>query len=160
KIIEWFSPLNLFLRQADIFSTREPGTGKWLLEDTLFNNWKSGTTKTVWCPGMPGAGKTVLASIIVDNLRATVDSQNTGVAVIYLNHKETEVQSPSNLLAPIWRQLVVDRPMSPTVHSLYVKHREQRTRPPVEDTYRVLSSTVSDLSRVFIIIDALDEYPE
>ncbi|KAJ7453550.1 hypothetical protein B0H11DRAFT_272721 [Mycena galericulata] len=60
EIIEWCSPLNFFVRQADIFGTRQEGTGEWLLEDEKFTSWKSGTGKTLWCRGMPGAGKTVL----------------------------------------------------------------------------------------------------
>ncbi|KAJ7716646.1 hypothetical protein B0H14DRAFT_3012795, partial [Mycena olivaceomarginata] len=31
QIIDWLSPLNFFLRQADISRTRQPGTGEWLL---------------------------------------------------------------------------------------------------------------------------------
>ncbi|KAJ6538461.1 ankyrin repeat-containing domain protein [Mycena vulgaris] len=160
EIIEWYSPLNFFLRQADIFNTRQPGTGRWLLEDDLFKAWKSGTGKVLWCPGMPGAGKTVLASVVVDHLRANMDSQSTGVAVLYLNHKETEVHSPSNLLAGVWRQLVLQKPISSAVHQLYAKHREPRTRPSLEEIHAVLCSTISEHSEVFIIIDALDEYPE
>ncbi|KAJ7779548.1 hypothetical protein B0H14DRAFT_2961720, partial [Mycena olivaceomarginata] len=31
KIIQWFSPLNFFPQQDDIFATRQEGTGEWLL---------------------------------------------------------------------------------------------------------------------------------
>ncbi|KAJ7844658.1 hypothetical protein B0H13DRAFT_126803 [Mycena leptocephala] len=97
RIIEWYSSINFFLRQADILNSRQPGTGQWLLEHHLFKKWKSGVTKTIWCRGMPGAGKTVLVSIVVDNLRAELESETIGIAVIYLSHKETETQSPTNL---------------------------------------------------------------
>ncbi|KAJ6563634.1 hypothetical protein DFH09DRAFT_1364040 [Mycena vulgaris] len=160
KIIEWFSPLNFFLRQADIFNSREPGTGQWFLEHELFKKWKTGTTKMLWCPGMPGAGKTVLSSIVVEDLRETLENQDTGIAVLYLNHKETEMQSPSNLLAGLWRQLIVEKPISSAVARLYSKHRERRTRPSLEEIHAILGSAVSQYSNAFIIIDALDEYPE
>ncbi|KAJ7869388.1 hypothetical protein B0H13DRAFT_2253758 [Mycena leptocephala] len=138
EIIRWFSPLNFFPRQADIFNARQPGTGGWLLQDALFKKWKSGSTETVWCRGMPGAGKTVLCAIVVDYLRRNLDSENIRIAVVYLNHKETEAQSPSNVLAAIWRQLILEQPLSPTVEQLCAKHP----------------------ARVFIVVDALDEYPE
>ncbi|KAJ6521454.1 hypothetical protein DFH09DRAFT_215565 [Mycena vulgaris] len=160
KIIQWFSPLNFFLRQADIFSTRQPGTGEWLLQDELFKRWRSGEEKTMWCRGMPGAGKTVLASIVVNDLRTNLDIQSTGVAVLYLSHKETEAQSPAHLFAGLWRQLVVDKPISSTVYSLYVKHHERRTRPSLEEIRDIFCSTLSQSSNVFIVVDALDEYPE
>ncbi|KAJ7706814.1 ankyrin repeat-containing domain protein [Mycena rosella] len=160
KIIEWFSPLNFFLRQADISSTRQPGTGEWLLQDELFKEWKSGSVKTVWCRGMPGAGKTVLASMVVNHLRASLESRSVGVAVIYLNHQETEAQSIPNLLAGLWRQLVVRKPISLAVSGLYEKHREQRTRSSLAEVDFILCSAISEMSNVFIIVDAVDEYPE
>ncbi|KAJ6531019.1 ankyrin repeat-containing domain protein [Mycena capillaripes] len=160
KILDWFSPINSFLRQADISSMQQSGTGTWLLQNDKIKLWKLGKQRTVWCRGMPGAGKTVLASMVIDDLCANLESQRTGVAVVYLNHKETEIQTPSNLLAALWRQLTFGRPLSTAVHELYVKHHEQRTRPSLEDVSSVLCSTVSELSGVFLVIDALDEYPE
>ncbi|KAJ7642448.1 hypothetical protein DFH06DRAFT_999809, partial [Mycena polygramma] len=159
-ILDWLSPINSFLRQADISSMQQSGTGKWFVQGDLMKQWRSGKPKTVWCRGMPGAGKTVLASMVVDDLRTIPDCQNTGVAVIYLNHKETEIQTPSNVLAALWRQLTVGKPLTDVVRQLYAKHRERRTRPTLEDIFFVLYLTLSELSSAFIIIDALDEYPE
>lgn len=51
RIIEWYSPLNFFLRQADIFSIRQPGTGGWLLQAESFKDWKSGTGRILWGRG-------------------------------------------------------------------------------------------------------------
>ncbi|KAJ7499629.1 hypothetical protein FB451DRAFT_41815 [Mycena latifolia] len=160
EIIEWYSPLNFFLRQADIFNARQPGTGQWLLEDARFNAWISGTGKILWCRGMPGAGKTVLVSIVVDTLRTDLAREDIGIAAIYLNHKETEAHSPSMLLASIWRQLVCMKSISSTLHQLYDKHREPRTRPTEKDDDTILRSIISEYSKVFILVDALDEYPE
>ncbi|KAJ6496282.1 ankyrin repeat-containing domain protein, partial [Mycena sanguinolenta] len=160
EIIAWFSPLNFSPRQADLFNARQPGTGGWLLETPVFKRWELGYTDTVWCRGIPGAGKTILCAMVVDHLRKDQDSENTRVAVIFLNHKETEAQSPPNILAAIWRQLVFEQPLPPTVEGLYSKHQEQRTRPSLEDIHSVLCSTASAFSRVFIVVDALDEYPE
>ncbi|KAJ7031269.1 hypothetical protein C8F04DRAFT_1263092 [Mycena alexandri] len=160
NILEWFSPINSFLRQADISGTHQSGTGTWLFEDDVVKQWRAGTLKTLWCRGMPGAGKTVLASMVVENLRAAPNEQSTCVAVIYLNHKETEIQTPANLLAALWRQLIFGKPLTPAVHRLYAKHREQRTRPSLEDIYSILCSTISKLSAVHLVVDALDEYPE
>ncbi|KAF7364328.1 ANK-REP-REGION domain-containing protein [Mycena sanguinolenta] len=137
-----------------------PGTGGWLLQDPVFKKWELGTTGTVWCRGIPGAGKTILSAMVVDHLWKSLDSENTRVAVIFLNHKETEAQSPTNVLAAIWRQLIFEQPLSPAVEGLYLKHQEKRTRPSLEDIHSTLCSTASAFSHVFIVVDALDEYPE
>jgi hypothetical protein len=46
------------------------------------------------------------------------------------------------------------------VQQLYAAHCEPRTRPSLEDFHRVLCSTVAEFSKVFLVVDAWDEYPE
>ncbi|KAJ6517615.1 hypothetical protein DFH09DRAFT_1332314 [Mycena vulgaris] len=162
EIIKWYSPLNFSPRQAEIINTRQPETGLWLLEDPNFKVWKSGFEQKLLCRGMPGAGKTVLVSIVVDHLQAVAAAsvQNIGVAVVYLNHKERDEHSPAKLLASLWRQLVFRRPISPTIHELYESHHEPGTRPFIKDDHAVLRSVIAEYSKVYIVVDALDEYPE
>jgi hypothetical protein len=52
RIIDWLSPINFFLRQADISNVRQPGTGEWLLADPHFQEWKNGSGRTLWCRGI------------------------------------------------------------------------------------------------------------
>ncbi|KAJ6517782.1 hypothetical protein DFH09DRAFT_1287642 [Mycena vulgaris] len=123
--------------------------------------WESGSESTLWCHGIPGAGKTVLASMVVDHLSAEFrNNKNIGVACIYLNHKEANQQPPPKLLAGLWRQLVLDRDIGFIAKSLYKQHREKGTVPSLEEVVNVLSSSLKEFSQVFIIVDAMDEYPE
>ncbi|KAJ7816855.1 hypothetical protein B0H14DRAFT_3743119 [Mycena olivaceomarginata] len=43
--IAWYSPLNFFLRQADVFSGHQSGTGAWFLQHKVFQEWKSMSEK-------------------------------------------------------------------------------------------------------------------
>jgi hypothetical protein len=72
------------------------------------------------------------------------------------------MQSPENILAGLWQQLIFGRPILPgsPAHMLYQKHLERRTRPSVDEMHAILSSAVADFSKVYLVIDALDEYPE
>ncbi|KAJ6595809.1 ankyrin repeat domain-containing protein, partial [Mycena vulgaris] len=160
KILEWMSPLNSFQRQADIFSNWQPGTGGWLLADAKFKEWKSVLGQVLWCRGMPGAGKTVLASLIVNHLEAQVQNNIFGLACLYLNHKELEAQTLLNLLGSLWRQLVWGKSMPSSIVSLHEHHREKHTRPPIDEVYRALTFIITQYSKVYIVVDALDEYPE
>ncbi|KAF7345781.1 ANK-REP-REGION domain-containing protein [Mycena venus] len=161
KIIDWLSPINFFLRQADISREREKGTGGWLLAHPLFKNWESSSGSTLWCRGIPGAGKTVLASMVVDHLSAAFrNNKDIGVACIYLNHKEADQQTPPKLLAGLWRQLVLDQDIGSIAGGLYKQHREKGTVPSLEEVVNLLSSSLKEFSQVFIIVDAIDEYPE
>jgi hypothetical protein len=51
-IAEWLSPLNFETRQATTFRQRAEGTGKWLLDSTTFKEWRDGTSRTLFCPGI------------------------------------------------------------------------------------------------------------
>jgi hypothetical protein len=52
EYIKWASPLNFFPRQEDVFSNRQPGTGEWLLQDSVFKKWKAGEIRALWCRGI------------------------------------------------------------------------------------------------------------
>ncbi|KAF7352200.1 ANK-REP-REGION domain-containing protein [Mycena venus] len=159
QIMEWMTPLNFFQRQSDIFGTWQVGTGEWFLEDPFLKDWESGSGEILWCQGMPGAGKTVLSSVVVNHLARNRNS-DTGVACIYLNYKETETQTPVNLLAALWKQLVVGKSIPPPVLQLYTHHRDHATRPLLDEVLEALQSVLTQYSKVYIIVDALDEYPE
>jgi hypothetical protein len=63
------------------------------------------------------------------------------------------LNTPSKPLAGLWRQLIFWKSISLEIQKLYEDHCEPRTCP-------VLRSVVSEYSKVFVVVDALDEYPE
>ncbi|KAJ7767671.1 hypothetical protein B0H16DRAFT_1308431 [Mycena metata] len=160
KIAEWLSPLNSFQRQLDILSTSQPGTGRWLLAHTLFKKWENDCGQTLWGRGIPGAGKTVLISLVIHHLEARND--DIGIAWIYLNHKESDIQTPVNILGSFLKQLTThgSRPIPATLQTLYQHHRERKTRPTPEEMLEAFPSIITGYSKVYLIIDAFDEYPE
>ncbi|KAF7365804.1 ANK-REP-REGION domain-containing protein [Mycena venus] len=162
QIIDWFSPINFFLRYADIARARQAGTGEWLLVEPHFQEWESGSGRTLWCRGIPGAGKTILASMVVDHLRirAKRQKENIGVACIYLNHKDAGNQTPDKLLSGLWRQLVRGRDIGSLAKEIYEEHFEERTPPLSEEVVQVLRSSFDHFSKIYFIVDAVDEYPE
>ncbi|KAJ7152007.1 ankyrin repeat-containing domain protein [Mycena filopes] len=135
QIIDWFSPINFFQQHADLASARQEETGGWLTRDPCFQDWKEGLGTTLWCRGIPGAGKTVLVSMVVDHLR-----QGT--------------TTPS-----IWKQLVIGRRDISDVKALHEKHSEKKTTPSLAEIEKIVHSEVSK-SNVYLVVDAVDEYPE
>ncbi|KAF8188272.1 ankyrin repeat-containing domain protein, partial [Mycena galopus ATCC 62051] len=130
--------------------------------DDCFKQWKISSGKTLWCRGIPGSGKTVLASVVVDHFKEVTRSENAALAFIYLNHKEIQSQSPSNLLAALWRQLMIGKTISEAsrIQWLYEEHSEKGTRPSLAEIHEVLSLEVAQWRKIYIVVDALDEYPE
>jgi hypothetical protein len=51
-IVAWLSPLHFKIKHKDVFSRYQEGTGKWMLDSKEFNDWFSGSGRTLWCPGI------------------------------------------------------------------------------------------------------------
>ncbi|KAJ7193742.1 ankyrin repeat-containing domain protein [Mycena pura] len=160
KILAWLSELNFSQRQADIFTQWQPGTSDWLLESSQFKEWESGAKKILWCVGIPGAGKTVIASRVVNYLINSTQNRNIGVACIYLNHKETKSQTVKNLLGALLKQLAFGKPISPELQKFYELHHERQTEPNSDELFEVLKFAVGKYLKAYLVIDGLDEYPE
>ena len=160
KILAWLSPLNFWITQQDIFSRRHEGTGTWLLGDDIFKSWLHGTKRILWCPGIPGAGKTVLASIIISYLEQTVMQDDVGIAYIYFNYKE-QGQTPINLISSLLRQLIQQGGKIPgDIIDLYRFHVDKGTRPSLAEYSKLLQLKIKALSKAYIVVDALDESDE
>ena len=69
QILDWLSPDDFAAQQSDLFRRYKAGTGQWLLNSHEFKLWLRGERPTLFCPGMPGAGKTMLTSLIFHNLQ-------------------------------------------------------------------------------------------
>jgi hypothetical protein len=159
EILEWLTYLDYTAQQNDFFSRRQPGTGKWLLESAEYQNWVAGEKQTLFCPGIPGAGKTILTATVVDHLLNKFDGNaDVGIAYIYCDFRRTAEQKIASLLASLVRQLTRTRPSMPScVRDLYNRHNKTRTRPLVREILTTLHSLVSQYRKVFLVIDALDE---
>lgn len=54
-ILTWISSLIFEERQRDVLCKRYPGTGQWLLDHEIFQDWRNGvhdTPSVLWCPGI------------------------------------------------------------------------------------------------------------
>jgi hypothetical protein len=157
-VMAWLSSAAFPTQQADFIAHRQVDTGLWFLDSPEFNEWLQGQSKTLFCHGIPGAGKTMLAAIAVNHLHNCVETPDMGVAYLYCNYKRQADQNAPDLLAAILKQLVQDRPsMAQPLWNLYEHHEVRGTKLPLNDTLRILKSVLPHFSKVYIIIDALDE---
>ncbi|KAL5371349.1 hypothetical protein DPSP01_014323 [Paraphaeosphaeria sporulosa] len=157
KMVEWISPTDHPAQQSDIIGRRQKGTGQWFLDAPEFTRWLSKPKGTLFCPGIPGAGKTMVAAIAIDHLLKSAQSSSVGVAYVYCNYKAQE-QDTSSMLAAIVKQLVQSRPSTAEpVARLHKQHADRGTKPSLEEIYGALREVVTKYSTVYVIIDALDE---
>jgi hypothetical protein len=67
-ILDWITVTDYSSQQSDFLRRRQMGTGQWLLDSTDYKQWVAAIQQTLFCPGIPGAGKTILTSVVVDDL--------------------------------------------------------------------------------------------
>ncbi|KAK6349927.1 hypothetical protein TWF696_006186 [Orbilia brochopaga] len=161
EILNWLTPIDYGPRQSDYLRRRQPGTGEWLLASNEYNTWLE-HKHVLFCPGIPGAGKTILTSIVIDNLTTRFSSDLTvGIAYVYCNFKRSYEQKFDDLLKSLLKQLAeqCQHSLPSSVKELHNKHRPRRTQPSYEEIVQAIRSVIKTYSRVFVIIDAVDEYP-
>jgi hypothetical protein len=158
-ILEWLTAIDYALQQSDFINRREAGTGQWLINSDEYQTWVRTPKTTLFCPGIPGAGKTILTAIAIDDLTMRFRTKaDIGIAYLYCNFRRKDEQKADDLLASLLKQLSEQRTALPdSVKALYKEHRDKRTRPSFDELSKVFQSVIAMFSKVFIIIDALDE---
>lgn len=73
-ILDWLTRIDYYSQQNDFINRRQAETGQWLLDSEQFEAWEGTEERTLFCPGIPGAGKTILTSIVIDTLTTSQDN--------------------------------------------------------------------------------------
>ena len=133
----------------DVASRRTAGTGNWLLESKEFRAWFSSSEGILWCRGIPGAGKTMISSLIIDHLRKISEqSPSIGVAGVYFSYKDP--QSTINLLGSLLQQLINKSGDSPSILC--------NDQPLSLDVLsKAFPNVIPSYDPTFLVLDALDE---
>ncbi|KAK0609915.1 hypothetical protein B0T17DRAFT_545521 [Bombardia bombarda] len=73
--------------QLDFMSASTKGSGQWLTKSTEFQTWLGQRHQTLFCPGIPGAGKTMLTANVIDFLQTKFSNQDdVRIAFLYCNY--------------------------------------------------------------------------
>lgn len=112
------------------------------------------------CQGIPGAGKTILSSFVISHLQEEFRGNDTvGIAFLYFNYKSLQEQVLGDLLGSLVRQLIQEQRTLPTeIQELFMNHENGKKKLTTKTLAAALQVALRVYSRVFIIVDALDEY--
>ncbi|KAI8292980.1 Ankyrin repeat and KH domain-containing protein 1 [Colletotrichum sp. SAR 10_98] len=139
----------------------QPGTGAWLTDGLLFNDWLQRQNSFLWLYGFAGCGKSILCSTAIQHIvQHQKSSQDIGVAFFFFVFDDTGKQDASALLRALIMQLSgkeSNTSLSSHLSRLYDSCRNSAPR------NQALLDCLHRLSRSFkhtyIFIDALDESP-
>ncbi|KAK6523121.1 hypothetical protein TWF694_006016 [Orbilia ellipsospora] len=159
EVLQWLTEADYGLIHTDKIREKQAGTGEWFLESPQFREWYQNAAQTIFCPGRPGAGKTIITATVIDRiLKLHGQDDQIGIAYIYFNYKNVNEQKTEKVFASLLKQLTQKLPEVPTcMKELYQQHKKNNTHPVIEEYLKTLDTVASLHSKVFILIDALDE---
>ncbi|KAK6842958.1 hypothetical protein PG987_003818 [Apiospora arundinis] len=139
------------------------GSGKWFLDKSVYVAWRESSCSSVlWLHGVPGSGKTKLASLVVDDLKPTEH-----IAYFYCMRNPSEPLRAlgQSILASLVRQLASVDPSKPLLSPIVSQYQSaldgyegfEDQSWTVDDCRSVLLDLLDEYPAVTIIIDALDE---
>ncbi|KAK3390052.1 ankyrin repeat-containing domain protein [Podospora didyma] len=161
KVNAWLAPANVAANHKAASSLRHGESGNWFLEGKAFQTWLDDDNSFLWLHAIPGAGKTVLASSIINYLRDNVQSTDTGLAYFYCDYKDAQKQDPSKLLGTILAMLAKQkRAIFENIQDFFLG--QLKDSPAFTATFDELLSNFATFlgghfRRVVLVVDALDE---
>ena len=150
-IIDWLSPLSFQARQSELHNQCiQPNVSTpSLIGSPEFDAWTSGPPWMLRCVGEPGAGKTFLSALVIERLKLIFEDRNIPVLCIYLNYKESSIQTLGNLIGSLLKQLL-QHPHA-EFQSLEAKRlfsgAENESRPTVDAFYQAFKAEIQHFER-------------
>ncbi|PSN59505.1 ankyrin [Corynespora cassiicola Philippines] len=160
KIRDYFLAVNPRRKFDTSCKLRDPTTGFWLIDDPSFKSWMNSTGQLLWLSGIPGAGKTVLSSLVIQHCETKWSSERA-VAYFYCHHEDGNSLNPINILSALAGQIAQYNEdsfqlLEEYYDSLHPRQQLKREPDPVA-LLRLMESMATHIKDVRIVVDGLDE---
>ena len=123
--------------------------------------WLEKSNSALWIYGIPGAGKTTLSTLVVEEVLARKRCTTVGTGYFYIRHDDSASHKPQNVIGSLIAQLARQNSSAlAKVMEFYKEHVEQMYPATVPEENH-LTDLLIELSQYFtstyIMIDGLDE---
>ena len=134
-------------------------TGEWFTNSRDFAQWKTVPNSFLWLHGIPGSGKTILCSTIIQNIVDICQQQpSTIVAYFYFDFNEPNKQCADSLLRSLLIQISAQSPpLLQLLQTAYRKSQNEQQHFSFKAMSLLLRQMLKGLRQTYIIYDALDE---
>jgi Cdc6-like AAA superfamily ATPase len=158
EIERWLSPPDCSTNANLARKQRHQGTGTWLLDSPIFQEWKSGSRQHLWLYGWAGCGKTVLATTVLDHLLSS-DIHTT--LSFFFDFNDPGKQRLEDLLRSLAVQLYRSgNKATRSLDDLFASHNNGGEQPDTTALSAYINTMIGAIGKAYIIIDALDECTE
>jgi hypothetical protein len=159
RILEWLKGSDPATNHNAAQKKKEDGTCEWLIRSKQFQAFTEGENQLMWLHGIPGAGKTVLSSAVIEFLSTNFLDGDNKVIYYYFDFNDHGKQTCFGCLQSLVRQICSQSSSAPAdIVGLYAECKG--ATPSSEQLVETLKSLLGQDSRIFIVIDALDECKE
>lgn len=121
NILDWLCDYNYQAQHHRAYRLHCDNTSSWILEHPTFLHWTRSREPVLWFRGVPGSGKTVLASYVTEYFlqrqSPTVGSQP--VVLFYCDKSTNQSLSLQTFLASALRQLCIQAGTPPSVKEAF-----------------------------------------
>lgn len=159
KIVTWLAPPDPGTNHDTARQRHESHTGEWLLKSSQYRSWKTGLVNHLWMYGKAGCGKTILCSTAIEDVRNTCERDaESSFAFFYFSFSDEHKQSDGDLLRSLIAQIGWREPGLSMLRQAYSDAK--RSVPGPDELEKILLASTRSCSKVYLLIDALDECPE
>jgi ankyrin repeat protein len=154
SIFDWLGAPSSSAIFNDAQKLRTANTGDWFLHGSIFNSWKSTEKSFLWLHGIPGCGKTVLCSSVIEDLHTS------GKLLLHFFF-DFSIQGRSTVgswLRSWISQLLIQSDSIPSpLRALYDAHHDGFQQPSDRAFLNTLHTLLDSHEEAYLVIDALDE---
>ncbi|GAW15650.1 hypothetical protein ANO14919_050690 [Xylariales sp. No.14919] len=161
RMLEWISNIPYGKHHNRVKEARSADTCQWLLRHHKFREWEEASSSTIlWLQGSPGAGKTFLASKVIDHRQALLESSpnQEGFAFFYCDRNEEQRRKPLSILQSYVRQLSKNPEcIRKQLEDLCRSARANASDLGFDNCRQQLLKSVNLYTQTTLVLDALDE---
>ena len=156
EIERWLSSQDPSTNYNQALQQRQKGTGVWFLQSSTYPKWNTQRNSFLFLNGIPGCGKTILSSTIIEDLKRILPRQP--LLYFYFDFNETKKQTLEGMVRSLIDQLhSTCGNTSKILDSLFSSNGDGRRQPDCESLCEALLRMIEQVKEVWIVIDALDE---
>ncbi|KAH7073704.1 ankyrin repeat-containing domain protein [Paraphoma chrysanthemicola] len=159
RLRHWLSAPDPSANFQQALKQRQAETGSWLLESKHYEAWMSSAPSFLWLYGIPGSGKTVLSSAVLQYVKAVCQNEtNSAVTYFYFDFKDSQKQYTESMLRSMVDQLAQQSANLPSrLKDLYVMHDHGKRQPTLDSLLNLVRELAQGIHHIYIVLDALDE---
>jgi hypothetical protein len=152
-IQDWLSAPDPSMNYINALEKRHQGTGAWFINGHAFADWNERSNSFLWLHGIPGCGKTVLSSTIVEHL-SNITTPDRILLYFYFDFTDKNKQTLEDMLRSLVSQLYQGCPDAREPLDQLRASSQYLSRDSLRDT---LLAMLDKVNNVNIVLDALDE---